>query len=93
MKDTNENKIFIEKSPVIIKGGRKSAKKADGIETSFSSVKYKHNTVGKSHVQSKQPNIPANMKLVPIQDIKEKTKDMRTINIKGVSYMITPREM
>ena len=93
VKDTNEYKIFIEKSPVIIKGGRKSAKKADGIETSFSSVKYKHNTVGKSHVQSKQPNIPANMKLVPIQDVKEKTKDMRTINIKGVSYMITPREM
>lgn len=93
VKDTNVNKIFIEKSPVIIKGGRKSAKKAEGIKTSFSSVKYKHNTVGKSHVQSKQPNIPANMKLVPIQDVKEKTKDMRTINIGGISYVITPREM
>lgn len=78
VKDTNEYKIFIEKSPVIIKDGVKSAP---------------NKAAAKSQTRTKLPNIPANMKLVPIQDVKERTNDMRTICIGGVTYVITPREM
>lgn len=77
-KDVNEDRIFIEKSPVIIKDGVKSVP---------------NKSAAKSQTRTKLPNIPANMKLVPIQDVKERTNNMRTICIGGMTYVITPREM